>query len=86
MDFDRRKLTHKTVLMLVILACLLSCIPFYKKGMKKLNILMKKWSRKPGSVLPSFTAIKEGKVSLDMDVDPALTALSNPYDGTLKMQ
>lgn len=83
-DFDRRKLTHKAVLMLVILACLLSCIPFYKKGMKKIKYTYENGAESQDPYCRLFTAIKEGKVSLDMDVDPALTALSNPYDGTLR--
>ena len=81
--FDRRKKLHKAIIAVALLMCVLSTIMFIIPNEEAISY--------PGANISTsdhyvqmFDSICKGQAHLDIEPDPALAAIENPYDSSLR--
>lgn len=80
--YDRRKKLHKAVIFGALALCLISMFMFFYPG-KPIEYPVNNISGSDHYV-QMFDALYKGQTNLDIEADPRLAALENPYDQSLR--
>lgn len=81
--FDRRKKLHKAIIAVVLLLCVFSTVMFIIPNEEAISYPNINISTSDHYV-QMFDAIYKGQAHLDIEPDPALASIENPYDSSLR--
>ncbi len=78
-EFDRKKLWHNLLLFTVVLFCVITCFSVFPRVKESIEYPLSSVAGRDWWV-QQFDAFEKGQLHLDLEVDPSLSELENPYD------
>ena len=78
-EFDRKKLWHNLLFFTVVLVCVLICFSILPRVRAGVEYPLSSVSGRDWWI-QQFDAFQKGQLHLDLEVDPSLSELENPYD------